>query len=116
LKRHDALRANSHKDEGIGSMKRLALLMAVVALALVAVAPAYGQSAATDAYAGKGGGVLGAVNSGGNNNTPSAPAQVAQSSGSSLPFTGLDVGLLAIGGVALVGVGVGLRRFARPLS
>ncbi len=28
-------------------MKRLALFMAVVALALVAVAPAYGQSAAT---------------------------------------------------------------------
>jgi hypothetical protein len=107
--------------EGIGSMKRLALFMAVVALALVAVAPAYGQSAATDAYGGKGGGVLGAVSSGGGGNTPSAkaPAQVqaAQTTSSgSLPFTGLDVGLLALGGVALVGVGVGLRRFARPLS
>jgi hypothetical protein len=101
-------------------MKRLAFILVVVALALVAVAPAYGQSAATDAYAGKSGGVLGAVNSGGGNNgTPSAPApvrQVATSSSGSLPFTGLDVGLLALGGVALVGVGVGLRRFARPLS
>jgi hypothetical protein len=106
--------------EGIGSMKRLALFMAVVALALVAVAPAYGQSAATDAYGGQGGGVLGAVSSGGGgNSTPKAPAQVqaAQTTSSgSLPFTGLDVGLLALGGVALVGVGVGLRRFARPLS
>jgi hypothetical protein len=99
-------------------MKRLAFVLVVVALALVAVAPAYGQSAATDAYAGKSGGVLGAVNSGGGNSgTPSAPVrQVQTTSSGSLPFTGLDVGLLALGGVALVGVGVGLRRFARPLS
>lgn len=101
-------------------MKRLALVMAVVALALVAAGPAYAQSATSDAYAGKGGGIVGTVNSGGGNG-PSAPAPqqvtAANSSGSgSLPFTGLDVGLLALGGVALVGVGIGLRRFARPLS
>jgi hypothetical protein len=99
-------------------MKRLALLMAVVAVALAIAAPAYAQSAVSDTYAGRGGGIVGTVNSG---NGPSAPApqqvQVANSGGSgSLPFTGLDVGLLALGGVALVGVGVGLRRFARPLS
>jgi hypothetical protein len=102
-------------------MKRLASILVVVALALVAVAPAYGQSAATDTYAGKSGGVLGAVNSGGGNSgAPSAPAPARQvqttSSSGSLPFTGLDVGLLALGGIGLVGVGVGLRRFARPLS
>ncbi len=103
-------------------MKRLALLMAVVALALVVAVPAYAQNATSDAYAGKGGGIVGTVNSGnGSGNGPSASApqqvQVASSSGSgSLPFTGLDVGLLALGGVALVGVGIGLRRFARPLS
>lgn len=95
-------------------MKRLALVLAVVALALVVAVPAYGQGAVSDAYGGHGNGVLGAVNSGGNG---SPPAQVAQSSsGGSLPFTGLDVGLLALGGCALVGVGVGLRRFARPLN
>lgn len=103
-------------------MKRLALLMVVVALALVVAGPAYAQSATSDAYAGKGGGIVGTVNSGGpSGNGPSASApqqvQVASSSGNgSLPFTGLDVGLLALGGVALVGVGIGLRRFARPLS
>jgi hypothetical protein len=98
-------------------MKRLAFFLVVVALALVAVAPAYGQSASTDAYAGKSGGVLGAVNSGGGGPSAPAPAQQVQTSSTgSLPFTGLDVGLLALGGVALVGVGVGLRRFARPLS
>lgn len=94
-------------------MKRLALLMAVVALALVVAVPAYGQSAVSDTYGGKGGGVVGTVDSG---NGPTAPTQTVSSSDGSLPFTGLDVGLLALGGVALVGVGVGLRRFARPLS
>jgi hypothetical protein len=96
-------------------MKRHALLMVVVALALLAIAPmAYGAGAVTDGYGGKGGGVLGAVNSGGGNGTP--PAQVAATSNGSLPFTGLDIGLLALGGVVLVAVGVGLRRVARPLS
>lgn len=102
-------------------MKRLALLMAVVALALVVVAPAYGQSAVGDTYGGQGGGIVGTVDSGGNGSSAPAPqpqqVQVASTSDEgSLPFTGLDVGLLALGGIALVGVGVGLRRFARPLS
>lgn len=94
-------------------MKRLALLMAVVALALVVAVPAYGQSAVTDTYAGEGGGIVGNVEGG---NGPTAPTQTVSSSGGSLPFTGLDLGLLALGGVTLVGVGVGLRRVARPLS
>jgi hypothetical protein len=93
-------------------MKRLALTLVVVALALVAAAvPAYGSSAG-DAYGGHGNGVLGA--SGGGNGSP--PSQVQSASSGSLPFTGLDIGLLALGGCALVGVGVGLRRFARPLN
>ena len=102
-------------------MKRLALLMAVVALALVAVAPAaYATKAVGDAYAGKGGGIVGAVDNGTGGNGSTAPTQQVQvahtSDSGSLPFTGLDIGLLALGGCALVGVGVGLRRFARPLS
>jgi hypothetical protein len=97
-------------------MKRLALLMAVVALALFVAVPAYGQSAVSDTYAGRGGGIVGTVDSG-NGPTAPTPQQVQVSSNEgSLPFTGLDIGLLALGGVALVGVGVGLRRVARPLS
>jgi hypothetical protein len=96
-------------------MKRLAMLTVVVALVLAAVAaPAFGQGAVTDSYGGQGGGVLGAVDSGGGNGTP--PTQVQTTESGSLPFTGLDIGLLALGGCALVGVGVGLRRIARPLS
>ena len=98
-------------------MKRLALLMAVVAVALAVAAPAYAQNAVSDAYAGKGGGIVGTVDSG-NGPYASTPQQVqaVSSDNGSLPFTGLDIGLLALGGVALVGVGAGLRRFARPLS
>ena len=98
--------------KGIGSMKRLALLTVVVALALFTAAPAFAASAASDGYGGEGGGVLGASGGGGNG---SPPAQVVDTGGS-LPFTGLDLGLLALGGCALVGVGVGLRRLSRPLS
>jgi hypothetical protein len=92
--------------------------MAVVAVALAVAAPAYAQNAVSDVYAGRGGGIVGTVESG-NGPTASTPQQVQATNPSgngSLPFTGLDVGLLALGGVALVGVGVGLRRFARPLS
>jgi hypothetical protein len=98
-------------------MKRLALLMAVVAVALAVAAPAYAQNAVSDAYAGKGGGIVGTVDSG-NGPSASTPQQVqaVSNDSGSLPFTGLDIGLLALGGVALVGVGAGLRRFARPLS
>jgi hypothetical protein len=97
-------------------MKRLALLMAVVAVALAIAAPAYAQNAVSDTYAGKGGGIVGTVE-GGKGPTASTPQQVVSSNESgSLPFTGLDIGLLAAGGVLLVGMGVVLRRFARPLS
>jgi hypothetical protein len=96
-------------------MKRLALLMALVAVALAVAAPAYAQNAVSDAYAGRGGGIVGTVDSG-NGPTASTPQEVKVADNGSLPFTGLDIGLLALGGVALVGVGVGLRRFARPLS
>lgn len=102
-------------------MKRLVLLMIVVALASFVAAPAYGQSAVGDTYAGRGGGIVGTVDSGNGPTTPtstpvSQPVAAAANDSGSLPFTGLDVGLLALGGIALVGVGVGLRRFARPLS
>lgn len=106
-------------------MKRLTLIMTIIALGLTAATPAYAQTAVNDAYGGQQGEVLGTVNSGGGGgNGPTsesapAPQQVAAAtttSGSSLPFTGLDVGLLVLGGIVLVGVGVGLRRFARPLN
>ena len=44
---------------------------------------------------------------------PSAPQAVASGS---LPFTGLDVGLMIAGGLLLVGFGLGMRRLSRSAA
>jgi hypothetical protein len=36
----------------------------------------------------------------------------ASTASSTLPFTGLDLGLVAIGGVALIGAGLAARKFS----
>ena len=52
-------------------------------------------------------------------NTPSTPTQSVaattstNSTSKTLPFTGLQVGLVVLAGVALLGVGFGVRRVAR---
>lgn len=69
--------------------------------------------------------VKGASGAGGNETSPAtevsvepAPATeataVTESSSSSLPFTGLDVGVLAAVAVALAGTGLFLRRLSAP--
>jgi hypothetical protein len=74
-----------------------ACLLAVVAVyAPVALA----QQSSVDGYGGGAGGIQSEVEGGGG-------------AGGSLPFTGLDLGLLIGGGVVLLAVGFGLRRLAR---
>ena len=41
------------------------------------------------------------------------PAGTAAPTGNNLPFTGFDAGLAVAGGLTLVGLGLGLRRFSR---
>jgi hypothetical protein len=84
---------------------------AICALALAGVAPAAAsaQTASQDGYDESG--LLGSVDQGGGG----APQTVSANSGngSSLPFTGLDVGiLLALGGTA-AGAGYAMRRTLR---
>ena len=80
-------------------MKRLgasaAFILGVLALAPVALAqqPTSGS--------GEGGGVQGAVGGGGDG---------------ALPFTGLDVFLIVLAGLALLAVGLGLRAVSRARS
>jgi hypothetical protein len=92
-------------------MKRLILLVVVVSL--MAAPTAFGASAVRGNYSGPGGVV--------SNLDPSTPhgttvSHTPSASKGQLPFTGLDLVLLACGGIALVGVGMGVRRLSRPLA
>lgn len=93
-------------------MKRLILLVLLVGL--MTTGSAYAASNATQGtYSGPGGVV--------SNLDPSQGTRTFNSSNQSggkgtLPFTGFDIVLLALGGVALVGVGMGVRRLSRPLA
>jgi len=82
-------------------MKRLAIIFGCLVTAVVVYAPvALAQQSSVDGYGGGAGGIQSEVESGGG-------------AGGSLPFTGLDLGLLIGGGLVLLAVGFGLRRLAR---
>ncbi len=97
-------------------MKRLILL--VVAVCLMAAPTAFGASAVRGNYSGPGGVVsnLNPASPPHATNVSHTPSSTATSSKGQLPFTGLDLVLLACGGIALVGVGMGVRRVSRPLA
>ncbi len=98
-------------------MKRLIMFALVVAL--MAAAPAYGQNSLKDESGGPAASIstLSRPHDPNSNSNSSPSSSSASSSGKgSLPFTGFDVMLLAIGGAALVGVGMGVRRLSRPLA
>lgn len=83
-------------------MRKISSFLACVVVVLAFAAPAFAQSPTEDAYSGlagsqQGGG--GGVNS----------ADVADTGGS-LPFTGLQIVLIAGAGVALLGAGVAVRH------
>lgn len=84
---------------------KLRCLMVVV-FAVLALAPtALGAGgSASGGYGGGGGNVQNEVSQG---------AAGAVASQGSLPFTGLDLALLVVGGVSLLVVGAGLRRAAK---
>jgi hypothetical protein len=97
----------------------LAILAMVFTLALAG--PALAQDNPTeDAY----GGVLGeevANNDDSGGGTESTPATVqvqqgAEDSGGSLPFTGLELGLVVLAGIGLVSLGLVMRRQTRRSS
>ena len=79
------------------------VLLAVLVLAAAFAGPAYAQSS-KDGYNDEAAVIQ--SESAGNGNEP-------RSQGSSLPFTGLDLGLIAVSGALLVGAGVGMRRLTR---
>jgi len=100
-------------------MKTFALtLLLTLALAV----PALAQGPSQDGYTTPGpkaieqvddAGDPGQANDSSSSGDPSSSAGSSADSGS-LPFTGMDLGLMAVFGAGLLGVGVGMRRLTRP--
>lgn len=80
---------------------RMTLVMAVFG-ALVAAAVAVGQSPVVGAYGNEGGAVQQGV--------------AGASGGGSLPFTGLDLAIVALAAVGLIAAGFAARRATRTQS
>jgi hypothetical protein len=103
-------------------MTKIRLTIAIVAALSVLVLPAAAfANSGQSGYSGPNSAVAGINSSGGNGPTSGSPSPVVEevptvaaaeveSSGSSLPFTGLDVGYVAGAGILLLGVGLLLRR------
>jgi hypothetical protein len=95
------------------SMKLIATVAVVASLALLSVAGgAFAQSPTEDAYGGGQEQVGGLQQSGGGGGDNGAAGAVATDTGGSLPFTGLEVGVMLLAGVALVGGGFLVRRMS----
>jgi hypothetical protein len=78
----------------------MTLLLVCVVVALALSVPAYAQSPTQDAYEGAAGLAQGGDSGG----------QAGGSDGSSLPFTGLELAVVALAGAALLGTGFAVRR------
>jgi hypothetical protein len=119
--------AKKENQELAPMITRIAALSAMLVLALATATPALAQSGPQlQGYSDEGGQTQDVVNQptsgdgdGGGiagQTTPAAEtAATATTSdgGSSLPFTGLDLGLMAAAAAGLFGLGYGLRRLAR---
>ncbi len=93
------------------SHRNLVALVALLVLSLTLMAPlAYGQSS-REGYVEQGPSTLNQVGGGGGGGGGGAAPEA--SSGGELPFTGLDVGLIAIAGASLVLMGFAMRRLTR---
>jgi hypothetical protein len=89
-------------------MRKITAFLAVALLSLAFASPAFGESATQDAY----GGIAGSQEFTGGSGSNAALASDTSESGT-LPFTGLDVGLIALVGAGLVGTGLVIRRTNR---
>ena len=91
-------------------MKTITLLVAVLALTLAVTSSAFAQGASSDPYADEGGQVQGQIQDEGTGADQAAANTTSADTGGSLPFTGLDLSLIAGGGVLLLAAGIAMRR------
>lgn len=89
-------------------LKALTALAATVLVAAVFAVSALAQTPTGSGYGGQAGGSLGGV-AGGGAGGQAGGVPASQATGS-LPFTGIDLALLVVGGLALTAVGAGLVR------
>jgi len=89
-------------------LKALTALAATVLVAAVFAVSALAQTPTGSGYGGQAGGSLGGV-ADGQAGAQAGGVPASQATGS-LPFTGIDLALLVVGGLALTGVGAGLVR------
>ncbi len=101
---------------------RTAVIAAVACIALAVPSSALAISPTQDAYSG----IAGQQEGGNGSPTSTSPVVSAESSGGdgevepvstsgsgTLPFTGLELGLIAVAGIALLGGGLALYRISR---
>ena len=97
-------------------MKIIFSVVAVLALMLALSTAAYGQSSSLEGYNDQGGRIQAQVDQGGGGGgggADTSPVSTTTDEGGSLPFTGLDVALLAAAGALLAAAGLGMRRLTR---
>ena len=100
-------------------MKKFLAVMGATALLAFAAPAAFAESG-SEGYGGSN--VVAGLEQGGGTDTgapvQAAPVQAAAADeGGSLPFTGADLGVLAVAGGLLLGLGLGLRRLThRPTA
>jgi hypothetical protein len=90
------------------------IIAVLAALAVMSFATTALAQPSIDGYSDTAGQIQTQIKDDGGTPPPSAPATVTDPSGSTLPFTGLDVALLVGAGGLLVGAGFGMRRLTRP--
>jgi hypothetical protein len=94
-------------------LKHPALGALVCALLLCAAPAAFAQTAAQNGYSAPAGNVQEQL--GGARDAPRAHAAAADDQGGSLPFSGLDLGLVAAAGAVLLGFGFAVRRLSNSV-
>lgn len=95
---------------------RIAILVVCIAALLAVASSAYAATPSDNAYGPQGGvlGVGGSGGNGGNAGSGNAPATTTRvESTGSLPFTGLQAGLILAAGAGLIGTGIVVRRASR---
>jgi hypothetical protein len=98
------------KRENMNNSRRnIVGMVALLLLSMTLLAPAAFAQSSRDGYVEQGPSTLDQVGGGGGGQPPQAQA----SQGGELPFTGLDVGLIAIAGVSLLAMGFAMRRLTR---